>query len=215
MIHGYDLHIVPKDPDFRPTNEKIAALVRFLAEQLQITETFTVDGEEELPMKDAIDHLRAAAKSHSGGTEATVSLAGTLIGTLFGREPDEDENDELYWAEELKIQLNGAPFPYADWEYEDAHCPKCNVRLAQIRDLLDELRVSGKPVPCACGARTAPSELKMTSGVRLAQLSIAFTGNKGWYHEVDEDRDAFKDGSFLPALEELLGVPLDVLAIST
>ena len=43
MIHGYDLYIVPRDCEYRPTQERIEAVVRFLVDQLQITETFTVD----------------------------------------------------------------------------------------------------------------------------------------------------------------------------
>jgi hypothetical protein len=215
MIHGYDLYIVPRDFDFRPTHERIEALVRFLVNQLQISETFTVDGEEELSLEDAIQHLRAAASSKEGSSECTVSLAGALSDTLFGREPDAEDTDELYSADEIKIHLHGTPFPYGDWEYEDAHCGTCGARLAGIRDLLDDIRVSGRPVPCPCGARTAPQDLRMTSGVRLAQLSIGFTGNRGWLHEVEEDREAFKDEGFLPAIEEILGVRVEVLAIST
>ena len=215
MIHGYDLFIVPRDCDFRPTNEQVEALVRFFVDQLQVTETFTVDGEEELSLEAAIQQLRAAAASKEGSTECAVSLAGTLSDTLFGREPDAEENDELYSADELRIHLHGAPFPYGDWEYEDAHCGACGTRLAGIRDLLDDIRVSGRPVPCACGSKTSPQELRMTSGVRLAQLSVAFTGNRGWLHEVEEDKEAFKDDGFLPAVEEILGTRVEVLAITT
>ena len=214
MTHGYDLYIVTRDCEYRTTNEQVAALVKFLVDQLQITETFTVDGEEELSLEDALQHLRAAASSKEGSSECSVSLAGTLSDTLFGREPDAPETDELYYADEIRIHLHGAPFPYGDWEYEDAHCGGCGTRLANIRDLLDDIRVSGRPVPCACSARTLPHELRMTSGVRLAQFSISFTGNKGWLHEVEEDREAFKDEGFLPAVEEILGTPVEVLAIS-
>jgi hypothetical protein len=215
MIHGYDLFIVPRDSEYRPTNDRVTALVKFLVDQLQITEPFTVDGEEELTAKDAIQHLRAAAASKEGSSECTVSLAGTLTDTLFGREPDAPESDEFFTADEIKIQLHGAPFPYGDWEYEDAHCQTCGLRLSNIRDLLDDVRVSHRPVPCPCGAKTPPQELRMTSGVRLGQLSVAFTGNRGWLHEVEEDREAFKDEGFLPAIEEILGTRVEVLAIST
>ena len=215
MIHGYDLYIVPRDSEYRPRKEQLETLVRFLVDQLQITETFTVDGEEELPLEDAIGHLNAAADSKEGSSECTVSLAGTLTDTLFGREPDAQDNDELYSAEEIKIHLHGSPFPYGDWEYEDAHCGACGARLANIRDLLDDIRVSGRPVPCPCGAKTPSQDLRMTSGVRLAQLSIAFAGNRGWLHEVEDDREAFKDEGFLPAVEEILGTRVEVLAIST
>jgi hypothetical protein len=214
MIHGYDLYIVPRDCDYRPTAQKVEALVRFLVDQLQITETFTVDGEEELSLKDAVQHLRAAAASKEGSSESTVSLAGALSDTLFGREPDAEDNDELFSADEIRIHLHGSPFPYGDWEYEDAHCGTCGARLAGIRDLLDDIRVSGRPVPCPCGAKTSPQELRMTSGVRLAQLSIGFIGNRGWLHEVDDDREAIKDEGFLPAVEEILGTRVEVLAIS-
>jgi hypothetical protein len=214
MIHGYDLYIVPRDSDYRPTHDQVESLLKFLVEQLQVSETFTVDGEEELSLEDAIAHLRAAAASKEGSSECTVSLAGTLSDTLFGREPDAEETDELYYADELKIHLHGDSFPYGDWEYEDAHCGTCGTRLSNIRDLLDDIRVSGRPVPCACGAKTRPQELRMTSGVRLAKLSVAFTGNKGWLHEVDEDREAFKDEGFLPAVEEILGTRVEVLAVS-
>ena len=215
MIHGYDLYIVPRDFDYRPTNEQLEALVTFLVGQLQISETFTVDGEEELPLEDAVQHLRAAAASKEGSSECTVSLAGALSDTLFGREPDAGDSDELYSADEIRIHLHGGPFPYGDWEYEDAHCGACGTRLAGIRDLLDDIRVSGRPVPCACGAKTPAQELRTTSGVRLAQLSIAFTGNRGWLHEVEDDREAIKDEEFLPAIEKILGARVEVLAIST
>jgi hypothetical protein len=215
MIHGYDLYIVPRDYAYRPTQEKIEALVRYLVDQLQITETFTVDGEEELSLENAVQQLHGAASAKEGSSECRVSLAGTLCDTLFGREPGDEDNDELYNAEEIRILLHGSPFPYGDWEYEDAHCGTCGARLANIRDLLDDIRVSGRAVPCPCGAKTPPQELRMTSGVRLARLSLAFTGNKGWLHEVEEDREAFKDDNFLPAVEEILGTPVEVLAIST
>lgn len=215
MIHGYDLYLVPRDSEYRPSQEKIEALLRFLVDQLQITETYTVDGEEELAFEDALSHLNAATASKEGSSECTVSLAGTLTDTLFGREPDDEDNDELYRAEEIRIQLHGSPFPYGDWEYEDAHCGSCGARLANIRDLLDDIRVSGRPVPCPCGAKTPAQELRMTSGVRLARLSVAFTGNRGWLHEVEDDREAIKDEGFLPAVEEILGTRIEVLAIST
>jgi hypothetical protein len=214
MIHGYDLFIVPRDSEYRPSNEQLEALVKFLVDQLQITETFTVDGEEELPLSAAVQHLRAATGSREGSSECTVSLAGALSDTLFGREPDGDDNDELFTADEIKIHLHGSPFPYGDWEYEDAHCASCGTRLSGIRDLLDDIRVSGRPVSCVCGAKTDPQDLRMTSGVRLAQLAIGFTGNRGWLHEVEDDREAFKDEGFLPAVEEILGTRVEVLAIS-
>jgi hypothetical protein len=215
MVHGYTLHVVPRDPNFRPAVEQVNQLMQFLVERLQLGESeFSVDGEDELTVGDATERLRAAAKSSRGGTECSVPFDDLLSGGLFGYEQDAPDADENFWADELRIQISGAPFPYGDWEYEDAYCAKCNARIGQIGDLLEELRVSGQPLSCGCGAQTLPSELRMTSGVRLAQLSIAFAGNKGWFHEVDDDRDAFSDDTFLPALEEILGTDLEVLAIS-
>lgn len=216
MIHGYNLYVVPRDPAFRPTPEQVEQAVRYLVERLDLEgREFGVDGEDELPLGDALERLRAAAGSPTGGAECLVSFDDLVSGEIFGYDPESETPDENYWADELKIQINGAPFPYADWEYEDACCPKCGTRIEQIADLLVELRVSLEPVRCSCGAATPPHELRMTSGVRLAQFAVAFLGNRGWLHEVEDDREAFKDDSFLPALEEILGTDLEVLAVST
>ena len=77
----------------------------------------------------------------------------------------------------------------------------------------EEVRLTGDSVLCPCGARTLPEDLKKTPGVNLAKLAIVFTGNRGWYYEVKNDRDAIKDEEFLPTLEELLGTPVDVVAV--
>lgn len=215
MSQGYALHLVPRDPAYRPSPDQVTELMKFLEEQLHIVGELAVDGEDELFMKDAVERLRSAATSGRGGTECSASFDDLICGEVFGYDSESDEPDENFWADGIRIHLNAAPFPYGDWEYEDAHCPACGARITQIADLLEELRVSGDPLLCGCGAKTPPAELKMTSGVRLAQVSIAFTGNRDWYHEVEEDRAAFKDDNFLPALQDVLGTKVEVLAIST
>lgn len=213
MAHGYSLEILPKDATYRPTPQQMTDVVKFLAERLEITGDWSVGGEDELSTESAIDHLRAACQSTSGGTEAIVSFQDLVSGSLFGYELDSPEPDENYWADELKIYLLGTPFPFCDWEYEEAACPACNQRISQIGEILDELRLTGDPVICPCGARTQPEDLKKSAGVNLARLAIIFTGNRGWVYEVKNDRDAFKDEEFLSTVEELLGTPVDVFAV--
>lgn len=213
MAHGYSLEILPKDPTYQPTPKQMTDLVKFLAERLEITGDWSVSGEDELSTESAIDHLRAAIQSTHGGTEATVSFQDLVSGSLFGYELDSPDPDENYWADELKIYLLAVPFPFCDWEYEEAACPACNQRFSQIGEILDEVRLTGDPVLCPCGAKTLPEDLKKSPGVNLARLAIIFTGNRGWMYEVKNDRDAFKDEEFLSTIEELLGTPVDVFAV--
>jgi len=213
MAHGYSLEILPKDPTYSPTTQQIKDLVKFLAERLEITGDWSVGGEDELDNQSAIDHLRAAVQSASGGTEASVSFQDLVSGSLFGYDFDSPEPDENYWADELKLYLTATPFPWCDWEYEEAACPACNQRFSQIGELLDEVRLSGDTILCPCGARTLPEDLKKTPGVTLAQMAIVFTGNRGWLYEVRNDRDAFKDEEFLPTVEQALGTKVDVIAV--
>ena len=213
MAHGYSLEILPRDATYRPTPQQMTDVVKFLAERLEIGGDWSVGGEDELSTESAIDHLRAACQSNSGGTEAIVSFQDLVSGSLFGYELDSPDPDENYWADELKIYLLALPFPFCDWEYEEAACPACNQRISQIGEILDELRLTGDPVICPCGARTLPEDLKKSPGVNLARLAIIFTGNRGWVYEVKNDRDAFKDEEFLSTVEELLGTPVDVYAI--
>jgi len=212
MNHGYMLHIVPQDPVYRPSPQQISQLVKFLVERLEIAGDWSVGGEDELDNQSAIDHLRAAAQSTSG-TEAGVSFQDLVSGSLFGYDFDSPEPDENYWADELKLYLTATPFPWCDWEYEEAACPACNQRFSQIGEILDEVRLTGDTVLCPCGARTLPEDLKKTPGVSLAQMAIVFTGNRGWLYEVRNDRDAFKDEEFLPTLEQALGTKVDVIAV--
>lgn len=214
MAHGYSLVIFPKEATYRPNSQQMTDLVKFLAERLEIGGEWGVGGEDELSTESAIDQLRAACQSTSGGTEATVSFQDLLSGSLFGYEIGSPDPDENYWADELKIFLTATPFPWCDWEYEEAACPSCNQRFSQIGEILDEVRQTGDPVICPCGAKTAPEDLKKSAGVNLAQLAIVFTGNRGWFYEVKNDRDAIKDEEFLPMIEELLGTKVDVIAVS-
>jgi len=94
-----------------------------------------------------------------------------------------------------------------------AACPACTQRFSQISEILDEIRATGDPVLCPCGAKTLPEDLKKSAGVNLASFAIVFTGNRGWYYEVKNDRDAFKDEEFLTTLEELLGTKVQVVAV--
>ncbi len=198
MAHGYSLVILPKEATFRPTPQQMSEMIKFLAERLEIGGDWSVSGEDELSNESA---------------EAIVSFQDLLSGSLFGYEIDSPDPDENYWADELRIYLTGIPFPWCDWEYEEAACPACNQRFSQIGEILDEIRLTGDPVLCPCGARTLPEDLKKTPGVNLAQLAIIFTGNRNWVYEVKNDRDAIKDEEFLSTLEELLGTPVDVIAV--
>ncbi len=213
MSLGYDLYVIPQEPTYRPSPEQISGLMKFLIERLEISGDWSVDSEDELSNDSAIEHLRAAGASSHGGSECNVSFNDLVSGSLFGYEPDAPEPDDNYWADELKIQLTAAPFPFCDWEYEDAACPACGQRFSQIAESLDEVRGTGAPVSCPCGARTMPEDLKKSPGVQFAQLALIFTGNRGWHYEVKTDREAFKDEDFLPTVEQLLGVKVDVLAV--
>lgn len=213
MNHGYMLQIIPKDPVYRPSPQQITQLLKFLVERLEIAGEWSAGGEDELDNQSAIDHLRAAVQSTSGGTEAVVSFQDLVSGSLFGYDFDSPDPDENYWADELKLYFTATPFPFCDWEYEEAACPACNQRFSQIGEILDEVRLTGDPVICPCGARTLPEDLKKTPGVNLAQMAIVFTGNRGWLYEVRNDRDAFKDEDFLPTIEQALGTQVDVIAV--
>ena len=120
MAHGYSLVILPKEATFRPTPQQMSEMIKFLAERLEIGGDWSVSGEDELSNESAIDHLRAACASSGGGTEAIVSFQDLLSGSLFGYEIDSPDPDENYWADELRIYLTGIPFPWCDWEYEEA-----------------------------------------------------------------------------------------------
>ena len=213
MIHGYNLHIIPREATYRPTPPQITALVKFLAERLEIGGDWSADGEDELSTESALSHLRSACQSATGGSECSVSFNDLVSGSLFGYEPDSPDPDANYWADELKIYLTALPFPWCDWEYEEASCPACGQRFSQIGELLDDVRGTGEAVACPCGARTLPEDLKKTPGVQFAQLAIVFDGNRGWAYEVKNDRDAFKDEEFLTTVESLLGTPVDVVVI--
>lgn len=213
MSLGYDLYVIPREPTYRPSTEQVGALMKFLNERLEIAGDWSVDGEDELSNEAATEHLRAAGGSSHGGSECIVSFNDLVSGSLFGYEPDAPEPDLNYWADELRIYLTANPFPWCDWEYEDASCPACGQRFTEIGHILDEVRVNGEPVACPCGARTMPEDLKKSPGVQFAQLAVVFTGNRGWTYEVRSDREAFKDEDFLPTLEQILGTPVDVLAV--
>ena len=213
MIHGYNLLVIPKEATYRPTPPQITALVKFLAERLEIGGDWSVDGEDELATESALSHLRSACQSATGGSECAVSFNDLVSGSLFGYEADAPDPDENFWADELKVFLTSTPVPWCDWEYEEASCPGCGQRFSEIGELLDEVRGTGEPVVCPCGVRTQPEDLKKTPGVRFAQLAIVFGGNRGWHYEVKDDRNAFKDEEFLPTLESLLGTPVEVLAV--
>ena len=211
--HGYSLYLLPQEPTFRPNPQQISGLLKFLAGRLEIPGEFTVDGEEELSLESAVEQLRAAVQSTHGGTECIVSFNDLVSGSLFGYDAEAPDPDDAFWADELRIFVTSTPFPYADWEYEEASCPACNQRITQIHDVLEEVRLSGSPVACPCGAKTAPEDLKKTAGVNLAQLAIVFAGNRGWHYEVKRDADTIVDPEFLPALAQILGVKLDVYVI--
>jgi hypothetical protein len=213
MSLGYDLYVVPQEPTYRPTPEQLTQLMKFLIERLEIGGDWSVDGEDELDNASAVEHVRAAGASSHGGSESNVSFNDLVSGSIFGYEPDAPEPDQNYWADELRVCLTAAPFPFCDWEYEEASCPSCHQRFSQIAESLDEVRLTGSPVTCPCGTKTMPEDLKKSPGVQFAQLAIIFTGNRGWHYEVKSDREAFKDEDFLATIEQILGVKVDVLAV--
>ena len=215
MAQGYNLLLVPKDPLYRPMADQVTKAMSFLAERLEIDGDFSVDGEDELPLREAIDRLRGASHSARGGTELTVTISDYLSTGLFGWQPGADDADKCFWADELKVYMTAEPFPYADWEYEEVVCPKCAGVVPGVADQIEEIRLTGAPIKCRCGKAGMPDDFELSAGVHLARFSIVFGGNKGWMYEVVQDRDAIKDKEFLPALEERLEAELDVMVIST
>ena len=213
MAQGFSLYLIPKDEaTYRPTPQKVTQLLQYLAARLEIPGEYAVNGEEELTLESATEHVRAAVQATHGGAELVVSFNDLVSGSLFGYDPEMEDPDINFWADELRVDVTAQPFPYCDWEYEEASCPACNQRISQPFEVLEEVRVSGAPVACPCGAKTLAEDLKRTAGVRLAQFAICFTGNRGWKYEVRQDRDAFQDSDFLAEIEKLLGVPIEVVA---
>lgn len=213
MAHGYSLYLIPKEPTYRPSSAQITQLMQFLAQRLEIPGEFAVNGEEELALDSALEHMRAGVQATHGGTECIVSFNDLVSGSLFGYDAEAPDPDESFWADELRVYLTSLPFPYADWEYEEAACPACGQRFTQIHDVLEEVRLSGAPVACPCGAKTMPEDLKKTPGVNLANLAIIFGGNRGYRYEVKQDRDAITDPEFLAELEKILGIGLEVMVV--
>jgi hypothetical protein len=213
MAQGYILYLIPKDAaTYRPTPAQITRLMKYFAARLEIPGEYAVNGEEELSLESAVEHLRAGVQSSHGGTECVVSFNDLVSGSLFGYDPEMEDPDVNYWADELRVCVTATPFPYCDWDYEEAACAGCGQRISQPFDVLEEVRLSGAPVACPCGAKTLPEDLKKTAGVQLVQFAIWFTGNRGWKYEVAQDRDAFADQDFLAEIEKILGVPVDVVA---
>ena len=213
MAQGYSLYLIPKDAaTYRPTPAQITQLMKFFAARLEIPGEYAVNGEEELSLESAIEHLRAGVQSSHGGTECVVSFNDLVSGSLFGYDAEMEDPDVNYWADELRVCVTSAPFPYCDWDYEEAACPGCGQRISQPFDVLEEVRLSGAPVACPCGAKTLPEDLKKTPGVCLVQFAVWFAGNRGWKYEVKQDRDAFADQDFLAEIEKILGQPIQVVA---
>lgn len=213
MSHGYSLYLIPKEPTFRPSPAQITQLLQFLSQRLEIPGEFAVNGEEELSLDSALEHLRAGVQASHGGTECVVSFNDLVSGSLFGYDAEAPDPDVAFWADELRLYLTSQPFPYADWEYEEAACPACGQRFTQAHDVLEEVRLSGAPVACPCGAKTMPEDLKKTPGVNMANMAIILGGNRGYRYEVKQDRDAITDPEFLPELEKILGVGLEVMVV--
>lgn len=214
MARAYEIYIVPRDSNDRPSARQAAQLFEFLAERLKFAPELSVDGREGFGLASAAERFKIQCGALSGRAEIRVEVDGERVSEIFGGSPYAEDPDERFWAQELRICLTSEPFPYADWEYEDAYCHVCSRRFEGIRDILEELRPTGRPLACGCGVKAPPHQLKTTSGVRLAQLAIVFAGNEGWHHDVEDDREVFEDPEFLPALEEILGGPIEVLAIA-
>lgn len=213
MANGYSLYLLPKDnATYRPTPKQITQLMQFLAARLEIPGEYAVNGEEELSIESAVEHLRAGVQATHGGTECIVSFNDLVSGSLFGYDPEMEDPDVNFWADELRLHVTAIPFPYCDWDYEEASCPACGQKISQPFDVMEDIRLSGAPVACPCGAKTLPEDLKKTPGVRLVQFAIMFTGNRGWKYEVMQDRDAVQDADFLAEIEKILGTPLEVVA---
>ena len=214
MAQGYNLLLIPKDPLYRPTADQVMAAMSYLAERLEIEGDFSVDSEDELPLKAAIDRLRGASHSARGGTELTVTISDYLSTGLFGWEPGADDADDYFWSDELKLYMTAEPFPYADWEYEEMICPKCSGVVPGVAEQIEEIRLTGAPISCRCGKSGSPDYYELSAGVCLARFAVVFAGNKGWTYEVVQDSDAIKDAEFIPALEERLEAELDIMVVS-
>lgn len=214
MGMGWDLIIVPASPSYAPGPETIARLLTFLADRVGVREGWSVDDGDETGVDAAAAALADSARSRSS-SECQVYTDLGNSDVLFGWDGDADDPDRNFWADGLRVQITSAPKPYVDPEFDDdVLCPGCKASLLpEFADRLEE--DFREPLHCGCGRSVPWADVKIKGRGRLAKLSVSFTGNKGWQADLRNPQKAFKDGSFLPALEKVLGSPLKLLLRST
>jgi hypothetical protein len=196
MGTGWDLHVVPTDPAYRPSALEMQRAAKVLGLKTR-----------------AVGRLLAAVPSPD--RDAAVRSAFGRSARLFGWDSKKDDPDRHFWCERLEVRVTAAPFPYADWEFESARCPACRYDMTQrILNRIEEGRDFGPPMCCRCKVFTALEKLRFSKRVRVARFSVSFLGNKGWLRHAKEDREAFKDPAFLPGLAGALATTLDVVAVS-
>lgn len=212
MGEWWELALVPRTPGYVPSPVQLDAVLQMFQKRFGLEFSEDLDNESLTDQKAAINHLRKAASSPKGDAEVRFQCDPST--ELFGWDPDAGD-DDFFWSDTLVVSLRPTPWPHADWECEKASCPSCK---ASLIDAIAERRNDGSgfasPLECGCGVETPLEKARFSKGVRLSRFCLTFWGNKGWFHDVRNDRDAFKEKTFLPGLEKLLGTAVDVLAIS-
>ncbi len=215
MGTSWDIHLL-SGPSYRPTAKTLVEVFAFLRKSLHAPEPTMLQrlnsmeddvevGPERLPSR-----LRAAALP---GAPTTIwTMDNQESDRLFGVPEEAKRPEEIFTSDTLELQITPIAYPYADWEHEKAACPAC--RKSVVSDLdMREGDMAG-PLTCDCGVRTPLDRLKYSGGVQASQLSIAFLFGKGWQNNLWVLRNVFKDRSFLPSLQRILGKRLNVLALS-
>lgn len=211
---GWNLHVVPKDPKYRPAPETLRNLMTFLAERFGAPEGYSVDEEDDLVVSEAVVQMARSSETQPRAL-CRVFLEDEATGDLFGWREDDDDPDANFWADGIRVQITSHPAPFFDYEMgDDALCPFCKKSMLDpIVDRSDD--DFSAPLACACGKSFPSADLKFKKRGRAACLSVALIGNRGWRGDYRNPRKAFKDAGFLPALEKTLGTPIEVLAIAT
>lgn len=206
----WNVYLVP-ERGYRPLGDRVAGTADGLVRRLGLKELCFSDESGATSVEAALTLLNEAAENPEAAACVRFRFDGSEA--LFGWDP-QAADDDRFWAETLEIAIYGGSFPLADWEDAEARCPACGAAMAsRIMDRLDKPRGFIDPIACGCGVRTPLESLILSEHVHVVGCSIGFTGNKGWYGA--RERGMFKDGSFLPALEDDLGSRLDIVAVSS